>query len=130
MRRRQGGQSMIEFAFVVIPFLFALLGALTAGLNAFEREVAEGAAASGVQLAATSQQPGDPTRVDLSAAIEPTLRLLRPAMLGTAVQALPAGQPCPAVSTMPPGTVDVCVWLDPAVRGAYGRPALVAETIR
>lgn len=121
---------MVEFAFVVIPFLFALLGALTAGLNAFEREVAEAAASTGVQLAATTAMPSDPTRDDLAAGIQPTLRLLAPALLGTTVNALPAGEPCPALSAIPAGTVDVCVWLDPAVRNAEGRPALVAETVR
>lgn len=129
-RRRQGGQSLVEFALVVTPFLFALLGALTAGLNAFEREVAESAAATGVQLASTTVMASDPTRDDLSAGIQPTLRLLGPAMLGTNVDALPAGEACPAVSAIPNGTVDVCVWLDPTVRDAGGRPALVAETIR
>ncbi len=121
---------MVEFAFVVIPFLFALLGALTAGLNAFEREVAEAAASTGVQLAATTAMPSDPTRDDLTAGIAPTLQLLRPAMLGTTVDALPAGAECPALSAIPAGTVDVCLWLDPAVLDAEGRPALVAETIR
>lgn len=121
---------MVEFAFVVVPFLLALMGALTAGLNAFEREVAEAAAASGVQLAATTVFPSDPTRNDLDAGVEPTLQLLRPAMLGTTVQALPAGSRCPALSAIPTGTVDVCVWRDPAVRDQSGRPALVAETVR
>lgn len=121
---------MVEFALVVIPFLFALLGALTAGLNAFEREVAEAAAATGVQLASTTVMASDPTRDNLSAGIQPTLRLLGPALLGTRVNALPAGEPCPALSTIPDGTVDVCVWLDPAVRDAQNRPALVAETVR
>lgn len=129
-RRRQGGQSMVEFALVVIPFLFALLGALTAGLNAYEREVAEAAASTGVQLASTTMKPGDPTRNDLNAGMQPTMRLLVPAMLGTTVNALPAGQPCPAVSAIPDGTVDVCIWLDPGVRDSRGRPALVAETVR
>ena len=121
---------MVEFALVVIPFLFALLGALTAGLNAFEREVAEAAAATGVQLASTTVVASDPTRDDLSAGIQPTLRLLGPALLGTQVDALPAGESCPALSAIPTGTVDVCVWLDPTVRDAEGRPALVAETVR
>jgi hypothetical protein len=121
---------MVEFAFVVVPFLLALLGALTAGLNAFEREVAEAAASTGVQLAATTAMPSDPTRNDLSAGIGPTLQLLGPAMLGTTVNALPAGEACPALSSIPAGTVDVCVWLDPAVRNSQGRPGLVAETIR
>jgi hypothetical protein len=121
---------MVEFAFVVIPFLFALLGALTAGLNAFEREVAEAAASTGVQLAATTAMPSDPTQDDLSAGIGPTLQLLAPAMLGTTVAAMPPGETCPALSAIPAATVDVCVWLDPGVRNAEGRPALVAETIR
>lgn len=121
---------MVEFALVVIPFLFALLGALTAGLNAYEREVAEAAAATGVQLASTTAMASDPSRDDLGAGIPPTLRLLGPAMLGTTVHALPAGEPCPALSAIPDGTVDVCVWLDPAVMNAQHRPALVAETVR
>ena len=121
---------MVEFAFVVVPFLLVLLGALTAGLNAFEREVAEAAASTGVQLSATTVMASDPTRNDLSAGIRPTLRLLDPAMLGTTVNALPAGEACPALSSIPDGTVDVCVWLDPAVLNAQGRPALVAETVR
>ena len=121
---------MVEFAFVVVPFLLVLLGALTAGLNAFEREVAEAAASTGVQLSATTVMASDPTRNDLSAGIQPTLRLLDPAMLGTTVNALPAGEACPALSSIPDGTVDVCVRLDPAVLNAQGRPALVAETVR
>lgn len=121
---------MVEFALVVIPFLLALLGALTAGLNAFEREVAESAAATGVQLASTTVMASDPTRNDLSAGIQPTLRLLGPALLGTNVNALPAGESCPALSAIPSGTVDVCVWFDPTVRDSRGRPALVAETVR
>lgn len=128
--KRQRGQSMVEFAFVVIPFLLCLLGALTAGLNAFEREVAEAAAATGVQLSATTVMPTDPTRDDLGAGVGPTLALLRPAMLGTTVEALPTGSRCPALSAIPAGTVDVCVWRDGAVRNAQGGPALVAETIR
>jgi len=121
---------MVEFAFVVIPFLLVLLGALTAGLDTFEREVAEAAASTGVQLASTTVMATDPTRNDLGAGIQPTLRLLRPAMLGTTVDALPAGSPCPALDAIPNGTVDVCVWLDPAMLDAQGRPALVAETVR
>lgn len=121
---------MVEFAFVVIPFMFALLGALTAGLNAFEREVAEAAASTGVQMAATTVAPSDPTRNELSAGVQPTLRLLGPAMLGTTVNALPAGERCPALTGIPDGTVDVCIWLDPAVSDDQGRPALVAETVR
>jgi hypothetical protein len=121
---------MVEFALVVVPFLLALLGALTAGLNAFEREVAEAAASTGVQLAATTVMPSDPTRDELSAGVGPTLRLLRPAMLGTTVNTLPVGEQCPVVSSIPDGTVDVCIWLDPAVRDSQGRPALVAETVR
>ncbi|MFZ0217781.1 MAG: TadE/TadG family type IV pilus assembly protein [Candidatus Dormiibacterota bacterium] len=130
MRRGGRGQSMVEFSFVVIPFLLLLLGAVTAGLHAVEREVAESAAANGVEVAATTTQPNDPTQPQLAAATAPTLQLLRPAMLGTEVRVLPAGRTCDAVGAIPVGTVEVCLWLDGSVRDAQGRPALVAETIR
>ena len=121
---------MVEFAFVVIPFLLLLLGAVSAGLHAFEREVAESAAATGVEVAATTGQAGDPSRPDLSAATAPTLQLLGPALLGTQVRVLSEGQACDSLDQIPSGTVEVCTWLDGSVRDRQGRPALVAETIR
>lgn len=113
---------------VLVPFLLLVLGGVSAAFHSFQREVAETAAAAGVQAAA-SATAADPTRPALDAAVQPTLELLRPALLGSTVTVLD-GRRCDPLGSIPEGRLQVCTWLDPAVRDARGRPALVGETVR
>ena len=99
-RRRSPGQSLIEFAMVLVPFLLLVLGGVSAAFHSFQREVAETAAA-GVQDAA-SASAADPSRPDLDAAVGPTLQLLRPALLGSTV-AVVNGRRCDPLGSIPEG---------------------------
>ena len=113
---------------VLVPFLLLVLGGVSAAFHSFQREVAETAAAAGVQATA-SATAADPTEPDLDAAVQPTLELLRPALLGSSVEVV-RGRQCDPLGWIPEGRLQVCTWLDPAVRDSSGRPALVGETVR
>jgi Flp pilus assembly protein TadG len=117
---------MVEFAMVVWVFLLLLFGAISAALHSLQREVAETAAAIGVQAAA-SANPNHPEQPNLQAAYVPTMAVLRPVMFSTAVHPLAAGTKCPDPANVSPGNVYVCVYLDQnlVVERVSGRPAYV-----
>lgn len=120
VRRHQGGQSLVEFAFTIGVFLLVLFGALSTGLYAVQRSAAVTAAAAGVRAAASAQSnsANDP---DLAGAAPLVSAKLRPVLFGTALTAKPAGTPCDALDSIPRGQLQVCATLD----GADGSMVLV-----
>jgi hypothetical protein len=109
---------MVEFALVVASFVLVTFAAVSAAFHSIQRAMAETAAATGVQVAAsgTSANPNAP---DLAGAYAPTQNLLQSVMFGTNLVQEPTGQPCG--TAMQDGTLQVCVYPD---------GNLVAETIR
>lgn len=120
MRKRQSGQTMVEFAMVVVAFLLVTFAAVSGAFHAIQRAMAETAAAAGVQVAA-SGSPTDPDTPFLAGAYAPTRDLLRSVLFGTAIVQVPAGQPCAGMDGIADGTIQVC---------AYQDGELVAETVR
>ena len=120
MRRPMSGQSMVEFALVAGAFVIILFAAISAAFHSLQRAMAETAAASGVQVAA-SAVAGDPTQADLAGAVAPTEQLLRSVMFSTTLDGRP-GQQCLPMDRIPQGTLEVCTY--PA------GPGLVGETVR
>jgi hypothetical protein len=117
---------MVEFAMVVWVFLLLMFGAISAALHSLQREVAETAAAIGVQAAA-SADPKQPNQPNLQAGFKPTQAVLQPVMFDTAVHALPARTRCPDPANVSPGNIYVCVYLDQnlVVERVSGKPAYV-----
>lgn len=111
---------MVEFAMVVGWFLLILFATLSAAFHSVQRAMAETAAATGIQIAA-SALPTDPTKPDLAGAMAPSEQLLRAVMFGTSIQRLPA-QPCASLTSIPPSTLQICTY-------SVG-PARVGETVR
>jgi hypothetical protein len=103
---------------VVASFVLVTFAAVSAAFHSIQRAMAETAAASGVQVAA-SGTPGDPNTPYLTGAYAPTKRLLESVMFGTTIELGPASPSCG--QGIPDATVQVCVYPD---------GDLVAETIR
>lgn len=119
-RTSQSAQSLVEFAVVVGVFLLVLFAAVSAAVHSIERAMAETAAATGVQIAA-SGLPNAPAQPDLQGAIRPSERLLRSVMFATNIQRRP-GQPCDALTNIAQATVEICT--------QQITPTQVAETVR
>jgi Flp pilus assembly protein TadG len=117
---------MVEFAMVIWVFLLLMFGAISAALHSLQREVAETAAAVGVQAAA-SADPNHPEQPNLQAGYNPTVAVLQPVMFSTTVQQLPRGNRCDNPNAIAPGNVEVCVYQDQnlVVERVSGRPAYV-----
>lgn len=127
------GQSLVEFSVVVSAFVILLFAAVSAAFHSVQRAMAETAAATGIQIAASAPatcapQPckPDPTQADMQGAIAPTEQVLRSTMFGTRI-----GQPsggvgvqCDPLGSIPQATLQVCVYPDPAAAG------MVEETVR
>lgn len=111
VRRHQGGQSLVEFAFTIGVFLLVLFGALSTGLYAVQRSAAVTAAAAGVRAAASAQSdsPNDP---DLASAAPLVSAKLRPVLFGTSLAAKPAGTPCDGLDAIPRGQLQVCATVE------------------
>jgi hypothetical protein len=109
---------MVEFAMVVASFVLVTFAAVSAAFHSIQRAMAETAAASGVQVAA-SGTPGDPNTPDLTGAYAPTKKLLESVMFGTTIEPGPSSPSCG--QGIPDATLQVCVYPD---------GDLVAETIR
>ena len=118
--RRQSAQSLVEFAVVVGIFLLVLFAAVSAAFHSIQREMAETAAATGVQIAA-SGSPNALATPDLRGAMGPSSQLLRSVMFATSIRQLP-GRSCDSVSSIPQATLEVCTW--------QITPTQVAETVR
>lgn len=111
VRRHQGGQSLVEFAFTIGVFLLVLFGALSTALYAVQRSAAVTAAAAGVRAAASAQSdhPNDP---DLASAAPLVGAKLRPVLFGTSLATKPAGTPCDALDAIPRGQLQVCATIE------------------
>jgi hypothetical protein len=115
---------MVEFAVVVSAFLTILFAAISAAFHSLQRAMAETAAASGIQVAASApatNPPSQATRANLTGAIAPTEDLLRSVMYSTTLTGLP-NQRCPAMDAIPQATLLVCTY--------QAAPGRVGETIR
>jgi len=105
---------------VVGVFVLVTFAAVAAAFHSIQRAMAETAAATGVQVAA-SGSPTDPGTPFLTGAYAPTQNLLKSVMFGTTiVQGQGNGGSCG--QPMQDGTIVVCAYQD--------GPDLVAETIR
>lgn len=110
MIRREGGQSIIEFALVVGSFLTLLFGALSVGLFAVQRSAAVTAVAAGARAAGSSSAtlPGDPNQPDLEAASKIIRSQLAPVLFGSSLTVKPAGVDCDPLQAIPYGRIEVC----------------------
>ena len=103
---------------VVAAFLLVTFAAVSAAFHSIQRAMAETAAATGVQVAA-SGTPGDPNTPFLTGAYDPTRSLLTSVMFGTTIEPGNGGPSCG--QGIPDAILQVCVYPD---------GNLVAETIR
>lgn len=114
---------MVEFAIVVGAFLLILFAAISAAFHSLQRAMAETAAASGIQIAASA--PGaagaDPRSADLAGAIAPTEQLLRSVMYATTLDARP-NQQCGSMNAIAQDHLEICTF--------QAGPGLVGETVR
>lgn len=110
MIRREGGQSIIEFALVVGSFLTLLFGALSVGLFAVQRSAAVTGVAAGARAAGSSSAtlPGDPNQPDLEAASKIIRSQLAPVLFGSSLTVKPAGVDCDPLQAIPYGRIEVC----------------------
>jgi len=104
---------------VVASFVLVTFAAVSAAFHSIQRAMAETAAASGVQVAA-SGTPGDPNTPYLAGAYAPTKNLLDSVMFGTTIEQ-GTGNQASCGQGLPDATIQVC---------AYPDGALVGETIR
>ncbi len=120
MTKSQSGQTMVEFALVVGAFLLVTFAAVSAAFHSIQRAMAETAAATGVQVAA-SGSPGDPNTPFMAGGFQPTENLLRSVMFGTVIDRMPAGQQCRPMDQINQSHIQICIYPD---------GQLVGETVR
>jgi hypothetical protein len=122
--RRHNGQSLVEFSVVVGAFVILLFAAVSAAFHSVQRAMAETAAATGIQIAASAPATGNPTQSDLRGAIGPTEQLLRSTMFGTNIgqPSGGVGVPCDPMNAIPQGSLQVCAY--------QAAPGMVGETVR
>ena len=117
--RQRSGQAMVEMAFVFPLFLVVLFAAVDTALWCIETNAAVAAAEAGVRVAVASyqdpytlnhrtNQPQTPTASQVQKVIQP---LLQGAMFG--VHSYPPQPPTGCPSSIPAGTIYVCVSSNP-----------------
>ena len=100
---------MVEFAMVVGLFLLCLLGAVSASVYTVQRSAAVTGVAAGARVAAGGTTgAGGANTPNLAGAMPAVARVVAPVMFGTRVHELEPARPCPPVSAIPGGQVDIC----------------------
>jgi hypothetical protein len=127
-RKAGGGQALIEFAMVVLPFFLSIYSSVAIMLHSWQLQVASNAAVRAAEYAAS----GDPNQLDRDRAQqagEIARSTVSDIMLASDVRVLPLDASC---AGMPPdGTVWICIQHLPGnlVRAEVkGRPTSLVPT--